>query len=86
VTRCPHCPADPSRACPGDDVKRFCELTDPAHADYRPAYLDTVRGLAAGEFQAPAGANDPVAGGIAAQEIGPRSSCCGEPNPYEHLI
>jgi len=40
--RCHHCPVNPALACPGSDVRRFCELIDPGHAAYDPGYIRTL--------------------------------------------
>lgn len=35
--RCPHCPI--SGPCRGENAARLCELVDPTHPAYNPAYL-----------------------------------------------
>lgn len=42
---CPHCPRDSAHraTCPGLAAPRVCELTDPSHPAYRPAYLESAR-------------------------------------------
>ncbi len=37
--RCPNCPTAPGLHCAGTDVPRLCELVDPDHPAYNPAYL-----------------------------------------------
>jgi hypothetical protein len=46
VPRCPHCPVDPGRPCEGLGVRRLCELVDPNHAAYNPAYRSLLGDLA----------------------------------------
>jgi hypothetical protein len=46
MSRCPNCQVPESLACAGLTVPRFCELVDPAHRDYRPAYHQTLLGIA----------------------------------------
>ncbi|APW59208.1 hypothetical protein [Paludisphaera borealis] len=41
--RCRHCPVASGSSCAGVSVVRLCELVDPAHPDYNPAYLDVLR-------------------------------------------
>jgi hypothetical protein len=38
VARCGHCPVERGRPCEGLHARRLCELADPAHPDYSPAY------------------------------------------------
>lgn len=40
--RCVRCPAPQDARCPGRDVRRFCELIDPACPQYEPGYLDVI--------------------------------------------
>jgi hypothetical protein len=44
--RCPHCPVDPGRPCEGLYFRRLCELADPDHAAYNPAYRPLLERLA----------------------------------------
>ena len=43
---CSHCPISPDMHCPGLDVYRFCELIDPNHEVYAPAYVRVLNDLA----------------------------------------
>jgi hypothetical protein len=40
--RCAHCPVAPRIACHGQRAPRLCQLIDPAHPDYQPAYRDSI--------------------------------------------
>ena len=40
--RCRHCPVAPESSCSGVAVPRLCELVDPDHPDYAPAYRDVL--------------------------------------------
>jgi hypothetical protein len=53
MSRCFNCPVNPALACPGTDVRRFCELVDPDHADYAPAYRVSLCSLAEGTAPGP---------------------------------
>ena len=59
--RCPSCPVQPGRACEGSRFPRLCELADPGHKVYRPAYRVLLQRLA-GEAQVPGAVaeQDPV--------------------------
>src|SRR4051812_48534782 len=48
VARCPHCPVEPGRPCEGLRVRRLCELVDPGHAAYNPAYRSLLGQLPGG--------------------------------------
>ena len=41
--RCSRCPLEPGLPCAGRGVRRLCELVDPAHPAYNPAYLTLLR-------------------------------------------
>ena len=40
--RCIHCPTPESYRCPGLDVRRFCELIDPACPQYDACYIEVI--------------------------------------------
>jgi hypothetical protein len=40
--RCSGCPIPAALICQGENVRRFCELIDPAHTAYEPGYVDTL--------------------------------------------
>ncbi len=46
MSGCSHCPISPDLRCAGLDAHRFCELIDPRHDSYTPAYVRTLLGLA----------------------------------------
>ena len=47
--RCAHCPVAPGRHCQGTRVRRFCELTDPAHVAFNPQYRSLLDQWARGQ-------------------------------------
>jgi hypothetical protein len=40
--RCIYCPSPEEVRCPGLDVRRFCELIDPAYPQYEPGYAPVI--------------------------------------------
>jgi hypothetical protein len=46
TARCQHCPTPADVKCVGREatspIQRYCELIDPTHKDYRPAYIPHV--------------------------------------------
>lgn len=46
MTRCAHCPT--AGDCPGLRASRLCELIDPAHSDFEPAYAAAIAAAADG--------------------------------------
>ncbi len=51
---CIRCPASDPRQCPGRLAPRLCDLIDPAHPDYRPGYVDSIRAVAVERGHEPA--------------------------------
>jgi hypothetical protein len=47
AARCTHCPVDPPSPCAGLEVRRLCELIDPAHAAYNPDYIPLLQKMSA---------------------------------------
>jgi hypothetical protein len=45
--RCAHCPVDRASPCAGLEVRRFCELIDPAYAAFNPNYCSLLQQLSA---------------------------------------
>jgi len=41
ASRCPHCPRA-GQACRGEELARLCELVDPEHAAFNPAYREVL--------------------------------------------
>jgi hypothetical protein len=41
-TRCPHCPVATGSPCIGVEIPRLCELVDPKHSAYNPAYVSLL--------------------------------------------
>lgn len=72
MSRCAYCQIDPSLRCPGEDVRRFCELVDPAHHDFQPAYHRTLRAIAEGT------AGGPFVPAAAAEIVTDGTPCCGD--------
>ena len=54
LNRCPRCPVDPAVRCRGQDVRRFCELIDPADPQYNPGYRAVILAESARVAGAPA--------------------------------
>jgi hypothetical protein len=50
--KCGNCPIPLALICPGEDVRRFCELIDPGHAAYDPGYIHTLWGMSHRETKA----------------------------------
>jgi hypothetical protein len=41
--KCTHCPIATEVPCPGEHARRLCHLIDPAHSNYMPGYVASIR-------------------------------------------
>jgi hypothetical protein len=80
------CPAGVPAQCRGLQFSRFCELVDPTHPAYRPAYKRVLNGddvtVPAQPPRPALTPTPPMPSGGAGGGTPRVSPCCGSPSPY----